>query len=297
MAASYEVDNIQVIELHMMNKTKYYPLTLISGFTIRSTLYPFSLIKTRIQVQKKKALYNGTFDAFSKITRNEGFRGLYKGFWISNMLIVSQMTYITTYENVRRYLADHTQLTNNKIRSFIAGGCASISAQTFVVPIDIISQHLMMLGRSSGSAEPKTASLDPLKLSLTSDNLKTRLGATKEIIQAVYRQHGVRDSLASISPAFVPRLVLQCIAAPIGGVTTALITNPMDIVRARIQVEQTRFGVTVTQLWEEERWRIFMKGLSARLVQSVTFSFFIVLGYETIKRWSLLDEYKSSVRW
>lgn len=44
------------------------------------------------------------------------------------------------------------------------------------------------------------------------------------------------DSLANISPAFVPRLVLQCIAAPIGGVTTALITNPMDIVRARIQV-------------------------------------------------------------
>lgn len=190
MAASYELDNIQVIELHMMNKKKYYPLTLISGFTIRSTLYPFSLIKTRIQVQKKKALYTGTFDAFSKISRSEGFRGLYKGFWVSNMLIVSQMTYITTYENVRRYLADHTQLTNNKVRSFIAGGCASISAQTFVVPIDIISQHLMMLGRGSSSQEPKTAALDPLKISR--DKLKTRLGATKEIVQAVYRQHGVR---------------------------------------------------------------------------------------------------------
>ena len=42
---------------------------------------------------------------------------------------------------------------------------------------------------------------------------------------------------------------------------------------------------------------MFYKGLSARLVQSSMFSFFIILGYETIKRISLLDEYKDNVRW
>ena len=54
---------------------------------------------------------------------------------------------------------------------------------------------------------------------------------------------------------------------------------------------------TAKQLWSEEKLGIFTKGLTARMVQSTCYSFFIVLGYETIKRWSLLPEYKSAVRW
>lgn len=64
-----------------------------------------------------------------------------------------------------------------------------------------------------------------------------------------------------------------------------------------VQVEGRPFNATVRTLWEEEGWWMMTKGLSARLVQSVTFSFFIILGYETIKRWSLLDHYKDKVRW
>jgi solute carrier family 25 protein 44 len=50
-------------------------------------------------------------------------------------------------------------------------------------------------------------------------------------------------------------------------------------------------------LWVEEGLRMFSKGLSARLIQSATFSFSIILGYETIKRVSVNDEYKKYVRW
>jgi hypothetical protein len=35
------------------------------------------------QVQHKNALYKGTFDAFHKILKYEGVKGLYRGFWIS----------------------------------------------------------------------------------------------------------------------------------------------------------------------------------------------------------------------
>lgn len=42
---------------------------------------------------------------------------------------------------------------------------------------------------------------------------------------------------------------------------------------------------------------MFSKGLSARLVQSICFSFTIILGYESIKRVSVLHEYKDHVRW
>lgn len=52
-----------------------------------------------------------------------------------------------------------------------------------------------------------------------------------------------------------------------------------------------------TELWAEEHLRMFFKGLSARLVQSAAFSFSIILGYETIKRISINDQYKHLVKW
>lgn len=84
--------SIKVIELHMMDKTKYYPLALVSGATIRTALYPLTVVKTRLQVQNKRTLYNGTWDAFKKITRMEGFQGLYRGYLVSSLLIFPQVS-------------------------------------------------------------------------------------------------------------------------------------------------------------------------------------------------------------
>lgn len=52
-----------------------------------------------------------------------------------------------------------------------------------------------------------------------------------------------------------------------------------------------------TELWAEEKFHMFSKGLSARLVQSAVFSFSIILGYETIKRLSINEQYRHMVRW
>lgn len=62
-------------------------------------------------------------------------------------------------------------------------------------------------------------------------------------------------------------------------------------------MEGTYFRETVRVLWKEEGVWMVTKGLSARLVQSIPLSFFIILGYETVKRWSVLEEYKDQVRW
>lgn len=65
-----------------------------------------------------------------------------------------------------------------------------------------------------------------------------------------------------------------------------------------MQVQRTDSMLkTFRLLWNEEGARMFSKGLSARLVQSVCFSFSIILGYETIKRISVRQEYKDMVRW
>lgn len=52
---------IKSIEWDMMDKVKFVPLSMLSSFSVRCALYPLTLIKTRLQVQKHNALYNGIY--------------------------------------------------------------------------------------------------------------------------------------------------------------------------------------------------------------------------------------------
>lgn len=50
---------IRTIEWDMMDKTKFFPLSMLSSFCVRASLYPLTLIKTRLQVQKHGQMYRG----------------------------------------------------------------------------------------------------------------------------------------------------------------------------------------------------------------------------------------------
>lgn len=324
-----EVDNVnlQVIEFEMMDKRKYYPLTMLSSFSIRGVLYPFTLIKTRLQIQRGTEIYKGTFDAFFKISKNEGSSGLYRGFWVNCLQLIPTVSYISTYEATRQFLKENTVFTHSKSRSFLAGGMASIVGQTLSVPVDIVSQHMMLLGQRASKEERKVdrklAQLQTLKISEAAR--VSRLGSVKEIMQQIYVRDGLRGFykgyfvsmlvfapnsalwwafydtytlfFAGVSPTWIPRLAIQCFAGTLSGVSASTLTNPLDVIRARIQVEGSNMKETIQVLWKEESFMMAFKGLSARLIQSVMFSFFIILGYESIKRLSLLEEYRKDVRW
>lgn len=141
-----EIPYIRTIEWEMLDKKKFIPLSVLSSCTVRTTLYPFTLVKTRLQIQKGNEVYRGTWDAFKKIVKYEGPTGLYKGFWVNMFSVVSGAFYVMTYENVRHILQVNN-VTDSRLRALIGGGCASLVGQTIIVPIDVISQHLMMLGQ------------------------------------------------------------------------------------------------------------------------------------------------------
>ncbi|KAF7282321.1 hypothetical protein GWI33_002894 [Rhynchophorus ferrugineus] len=309
---------IKTIEWHMMDKTKFFPLSMLSSFSVRCALYPLTLIKTRLQIQKHNDMYRGMFDAYGKIYKYEGFSGLYKGFWISSVQIVSGVFYISTYEGVRHLLSKKN--VDSRLRALVAGGCASLVGQTIIVPFDVLSQHLMMMGTVSD----KKIAFNPLGINNNPD--KSKLSVTIDIARKIlhvdgfsgfYRgyfaslaayvpnsalwwgfYHFYQDELLKIIPSSVSHLLIQTLAGTIGGFTTTIITNPLDTVRARLQVQRIEsMADAFKDLWREEGLWMFTKGLSARLVQSATFSFSIILGYETIKRVSVNEEYRDFVRW
>lgn len=312
---------IRTIEWDMMNKYKFYPLSMLSSFSVRCFLYPFTVIKTRIQIQRHAETYKGTLDAFQKIFKYEGIGGLYKGFWISTFQMVSGLFYITTYESVRQFL-QQKGVQDSRVRALVGGGCASLVGQTIIVPFDIISQHMMVLGQLEHRGKKKIY-LNPLNINFRD---RSKLQVALDIVQKLYKTDGIggfyrgylasisayvpnsalwwtfyhfyQDQLVRIAPSGTSALLLQCVAAPLGGVTTVFLTNPLDIVRTRLQVHRSGgFGHTFRVLWAEEQIRIFTKGLSPRIFQSCIFSFMIILGYESVKRLSVSEEYKNDVKW
>nr|CAG4634888.1 EOG090X08ST [Alona affinis] len=299
----------------MLDKKKFFPLSIASSFTVRTTLYPFTLVKTRLQIQRGTEVYKGTYDAFRKIIKYEGTRGLYKGFWVNVFSIVSGAFYVLTYENVRHILQANN-VTDTRIRALVGGGCASLVGQTIIVPIDVVSQRLMMIGQKvDGQAEPNARQ--------SSSKTRLALAITKDVyhrdgLRGFYRgyaaslftyvpssalwwtfYHMYQDKLHGIFPSWFSHLGIQCTSAVMGGLTTTVIINPLDIVRARLQVQQLdSIGQTFRILWREEGLQsMFTKGLTARLMMSVLYSFSIIVGYESVKRFSVKEQYRDQIRW
>ncbi|KAA0723588.1 Solute carrier family 25 member 44 [Triplophysa tibetana] len=310
--------NIQIIEWEDLDKRKFYSFGLFMTMAIRATVYPATLIRTRLQVQKGKSLYTGTYDAFCKILRSEGLRGLYRGFMVNTFTLISGQAYITTYEVVRNYVSNYSK--DNTLKSLVAGGSASLVAQSITVPIDVISQQLMMQGQGEHLTRFKVKS----KLSGAKPSLS--FGQTRDIIAQIFAADGVRgfyrgyvaslltyipnsavwwpfyhfyaEQLSKMAPSDCPHLLLQAMAGPLAAATASTVTNPMDVVRARVQVEgRTSVIETFNQLIREEGFWGMTKGLSARIISSTPTAIVMVVGYETLKKLSLRPELVDSRHW
>lgn len=254
----------QMIEWKDLDKKKFYVIGPGLFMFVRSFIYPFNLIKTRLFMQEQRSLYSGTTDAFYKVVRREGFRGLYKGFLFSSLGMVSGQLYLTTYEVVRSSLGGYS----SELKGLIAGAAATLVGQSITVPIDVVTQIMMMQGQvvSTGSTKPRNyyvlvKNVDyiiPLK-----ETVKIR-GAVS-IVSEIFRKEGLRGlyrgyqvSLLTYAPnsalwwAFyagfyrramesqlapsAPIPLVQAICGVCSGLLAATITNPLDVFRTRYQV-------------------------------------------------------------
>ncbi|CAF1575419.1 unnamed protein product [Adineta ricciae] len=337
------------IDWPMLEKTRFIPLSVLSTFTVRSLLYPFTLVRTRLQVQVQSSIYNGTWHALTSTARYEGFRSLYKGFLVYNGQLIPGIIYITAFEAIRSHA--NILSTDQYLRAGIAGSMASMIAQILACPIDIISQHMQLVGLTSSSR--KTNQQDQLSSTSNVNRRQIhRIHVPKEIrnsnylvfkhicntilyenasekkrarfsLKGFYRGYFISTFLFSLTSAIwwpsyyfyqnqllkiqslfstsytMPLLVIQCIAGPLSSLTSTFLTNPLDVCRTRIQVERERRKLIqiMSELWQEERFQVFTKGLTARLSHSCIYSLFIIFGYETVKRVSLKEEYRGTVKW
>ena len=106
------VGEIEQIAWDDLDKRKYYILGPTVFLAVRAAVYPSNLVKTRLQVQSRSnPLYAGTFDAFRKIARQEGFAGFYKGFGASTANVLTGNVYVSIYELARKFAMDKAQVS------------------------------------------------------------------------------------------------------------------------------------------------------------------------------------------
>ena len=236
-------EKVKIIEWHQLEKKKYFLFLNVYMLSTNALIYPVDVIKTRLQLQRTKSLYKNTLDAVYKTVKLEGILGLYKGFAISQVGVLTGHVYATSYEVSREQFSTF----QNAIRGFIAGGLAAVIEQTFVNPVDVISQRLMVEGQGQHERDKQRHTLKSAK-----------------VVRQVFKEHGVSgfyrgfsaslmvegiwsagwwasyglflDLIGRVVPDGTSHLVIQGLSGMCAGTSAAVVGNPLDIIRVRLQV-------------------------------------------------------------
>lgn len=307
-----------IIEMHMLDLYKFFPTMTCSSCAMRVIYYPFIKVTILQQQQREKAkLYKNISDAFGKIYQRQGINGLFRGVTFRAFgQTLSSLTYVSTYEVVR-------EVTSHP---FIAGFAASCTASCINCPFDVVNQYVILLSKQATSQHEVQIlkSLQPLRFPK-----EVRHGGRwileTSVIRDVGNRHGFKgfwralpllminnglhsalwwSSFEFVSGVFArmypetSRVMRNTTSGVISGFGVAILTNGLSITTTRAQVNQASIQVAALNLYREEGlMTFFTKGLRPRLIQNIFFSFLATLVYDSVKQFSLKDEYKSKVTW
>lgn len=145
---AYEQLRVRLKDTHI-SRTKQDPdsykiplwIPLMSGSTARifavTMVNPLELIRTKMQSEKMS--YKEVGSAFSKMLKQHGVKGLFKGLTPTIMRDTPfSAIYWTCYESYKKYYnITHPDL----LESFIGGALAGITAAIITCPFDVIKTH------------------------------------------------------------------------------------------------------------------------------------------------------------
>ncbi|KAH9676814.1 mitochondrial substrate carrier family protein [Citrus sinensis] len=300
-----------------LDKTKFYIVGagLFTGVTV--ALYPVSVVKTRLQVATKDTAERNAFSVIRGILRTDGIPGLYRGFGtVITGAIPARILFLTALETTKAAafkivepfkLSEPAQAA---IANGIAGMTASMCAQAVFVPIDVVSQKLMVQGYS-GHAK-YSGGLDVARKVIQSDGLRglyrgfglsvmtyspssavwwASYGSSQRVIwRFLGHGTGIDDAVPSQSKI----VLVQATGGLIAGATASCITTPLDTIKTRLQVmgHDRRPSATqvVKKLISEDGWKGLYRGLGPRFFSMSAWGTSMILAYEYLTIISVVME-------
>jgi len=251
-----------------------------TSFVEAATLYPFEVIKTRQQVAN-----SGFRPIASEMFQRTGVRGFYKGFsWSVIGGVPSDVGFWLSY-NVFKDLLLAESGFNEPVVHLCAGAMAEVVGQFLYVPMDVISQ------RVQAQALPDR----PVPLNYDSFRFK-RVDGGVDVVRRIAARDGVAGfwrgfwiSVGSQVPASAVQMAgyeyfrkllpkyndsltqkhwaTHLVAGGLAGALSVIVTNPLDVLKTRLQVAQTRITLTqaVDELLVRDGPRGFLRGMLPRI--------------------------------
>eukprot|EP00871_Galdieria_phlegrea_P004580 jgi/Galph1/5122/GphlegSOOS_G3741.1 len=121
---------------------------VVAGMVSNTITNPIWMLKTRMQLQaggNGSVLYTSYADAFQRIVKEEGFRGLYKGLTASYWGVTEGAIHFMVYERLKSWLHQRNPSNKDRLSSFQYLSLAAVSkliASTTTYPHEVIRTRL-----------------------------------------------------------------------------------------------------------------------------------------------------------
>ncbi|KAG5016726.1 hypothetical protein JHK85_022862 [Glycine max] len=290
-----------------LDKTRFYVVGagLFTGVSV--ALYPVSVVKTRLQVATKDAVERNVFSVAKGLLKTDGIPGLYRGFGtVITGAIPARIIFLSTLETTKvtafRMLEPFrlSETSQAAIANGVAGMTSSLFAQSVFVPIDVVSQKLMVQGYSGHSQY--SGGLDVVRKVLRTDGIRglyrgfglsvityapasavwwASYGSSQRFIWR-FLDHGAKYD--EVAPSMQKIMLVQATGGIIAGATSSCITTPLDTIKTRLQVmgHENRSSIkqVAKDLINEDGWRGFYRGFGPRFFSMSAWGTSMILTYE-----------------
>ena len=233
--------------------------------------------------------FNGTFDALLKISKVEGLGSLWSGLSPTLVLAVpTTVIYFTAYEYLKLKLVQ--TLTQRQAENYMtaislaSGGLARTLACVIVNPLELI--RTKMQSQKMAFGEVRKA----LEITVKSEG---KVGLWKGVSASLMRDvpfsaiywpcyEYLRPSEYNFSQI--------CVAGAVAGSVASAATNPMDVIKTRIQIQLGENGVkmsnsqVVQEIIQSHGIKGLWAGLTPRLLKVAPACAIMISSYEYCKR-------------
>jgi dicarboxylate transporter 10 len=130
-----------------------------SGFIGGVAGNPADVLNVRMQhdaalPKAEQRNYKNAIDGLIRVTKEEGWRTLFRGVWPNSMrAVLMTVSQLASYDSFKSMLLRHTSLTDNLTTHFSASIMAGFVATTICSPVDVIKTRVMSATESEGLAK------------------------------------------------------------------------------------------------------------------------------------------------
>ncbi|EST06361.1 Mitochondrial substrate/solute carrier [Kalmanozyma brasiliensis GHG001] len=277
----------------------------LAGISEHAAMYPVDVIRTRMQVLSATpaATYTGVIQAFNRISSVEGMRTLWRG--VASVIMgagPAHAVYFGTYETVKEATGGNREGHQFASTAF-AGASATIAADAFMNPFDVIKQRMQMHGSQHRTVMQCASSVykqEGLRAFYVS--YPTTLTMTVPFTAVQFSVYEWAKKVLNPSESYSPMTHVS--AGAFSGAVAAAVTNPLDVAKTLLQTRGSSTDAQIRNasgmfeafkiIHAREGWKGFARGLSPRVLTFMPSNALCWLSYEGF-RFFLNEQSKASV--